>query len=803
MYYSRILPSTLILILLLALIPLPLVNTITGSANVIIIDSLPYTITSPGVYIIQENLSAIDGDGIRIESRNVLLVGNGHSITGGGNGTGIYIEDSYNVSISDLEIKGFDTGIYLNIIIAPLAWINKITIQDTRIGVFINGTNSWFEYGRINIDNVHIINATEYGIHCYNSHSLIARNLIVIGNGLSDTGIYIYESSGILLNNITIIGMGRDAIRTVRSNSIAVMHSTLKDNGASGLKLTWSNHVLIFNSIISENGEDGVRDYLSEYIEITANTITNNSARGINITGYYYEWGHGKGPGVSWIRYNNITGNTGDGVYIGPYSNGPYLEYNNIRENNGIGVYAEWPNWFYVRFNNIKGNQQGDAIDLGGTGVWENNYWGNYNGTGTYNFTSNYDPSPLPGPIPDYKITMLTSDSNRIVGSGNITLSIASSDVDYDYPTRVNIYWSGPPSFMETSFTWITVNPESAAKISSGEIVENFTDCVLISEGDTASGYIVYKLPWNLSIYGFNYSYIIAYTNGFVELSNHPEASFNPDSLPDSFAEEYTTEYGEEDIVRLGATTIFAFTAVTNVSDYFGVFNTGDAVIVSFSGEVIDTDWNTSGALSYQIIILRNNTIIVSIREQDIPENMLGTGHTGFYIKPLGLDISIEKRLEPYTSYKLDTRLHYIKSLNITLESQRQTNINITWNPPEFLRDTEIILWAEIEPGDLDINPLNNVIYTAPIRIEIPSQTIPNETTTQTSYTTQTATPSTTSDTSTTYHETYTETIPATNLSTTTELEQSENNYLKHIGIIGALILALLLIAYMYYNRRL
>ena len=798
MYYSRILPSLLILILLLALIPLSPVNTIIGSANVTIIDSLPYTITSPGIYIIQENLSTIYRDGIRIESRNVLLVGNGHSIAGGGTGTGIYIKDSYNVSISDLEIKGFDTGIYLNILIAPLAWIDKINIQDTRIGVFVNGTNSWFEYGRINLDNINIINATEYGIHCYSSHSLIVRNLTVMGNGLSATGIFIYESSGIVLSNVSVIGMDNDAIRAVRSNSIAVMHSTLKDSGASGLRLSRSNHVLIFDSLISENGEDGVTDYLSEYIEITGNTITNNSARGINITGYYYEWGHGRGPGISWIKYNNIIGNMGDGVYIGPYSNGPYLEYNNIRENHGIGVYAEWPNWFYVRFNNIKGNEQGDAIDQAGTGVWENNYWGNYNGTSTYNFTSNYDPSPLAGPIPDYKITVLTTDSNLIVGSGDITLSIAGSDIVYDSRTRVNIYWSEPPGFIETSFTWITVNPESATKVSSGEIVENFTDCVLLPEGDTTSGYIVYKLPWSLSIYGFNYSYIVAYTNGFLELSNHPEASFDPDSLPDGFAEEYTNEYGEEDIVRLGATTIFAFTAVTNVSDYFGVFNLGDTVVISFSGEVIDTDWNTSGTLSYQIILLRNGTIIVSIREQDIPENILGTGHTGFYLKPLGLETSIEKGLEPYTSYKINTRLYYIKSLNVTLQPQRQTNINIPWNTSEFHRDANIVIWAKIELANLDINPLNNVIYTAPIRIEIPSQAISNETTTQTSYPITTGTPSTTSS---TYHETHTETSPLTTQPTTTELEEPENNYWKHIVIVGVTVLALLLVAYMHYNR--
>jgi hypothetical protein len=85
------------------------------------ISSLPFTITSPGVYVLEKNLQANIGAGnaITINASNVVLDFRGHSITGMKENTsqftnGIFSNEQNNIVIRNGLIRFFYAGITLN-----------------------------------------------------------------------------------------------------------------------------------------------------------------------------------------------------------------------------------------------------------------------------------------------------------------------------------------------------------------------------------------------------------------------------------------------------------------------------------------------------------------------------------------------------------------------------------------------------------------------------------------------------------------------------------------------------------------
>jgi hypothetical protein len=115
-YLRRLLP--LCLLVLLALGAAPAIAEITNCTP---ITSLPFVISTPGVYCLTGDLSTsmTSGNAIDIQASSVTLDLNGHKLGGMGAGTGtqaygIYASDRKNITIRNGSIRGFFWGICLN-----------------------------------------------------------------------------------------------------------------------------------------------------------------------------------------------------------------------------------------------------------------------------------------------------------------------------------------------------------------------------------------------------------------------------------------------------------------------------------------------------------------------------------------------------------------------------------------------------------------------------------------------------------------------------------------------------------------
>jgi hypothetical protein len=80
------------------------------------INSVPYTISAPGSYILGAD-SQTAGAGIKIEADDVTLDLNGHSLYGGSDsvfpGTAIYSNDHRNITVKNGKIRDFEVGVGL------------------------------------------------------------------------------------------------------------------------------------------------------------------------------------------------------------------------------------------------------------------------------------------------------------------------------------------------------------------------------------------------------------------------------------------------------------------------------------------------------------------------------------------------------------------------------------------------------------------------------------------------------------------------------------------------------------------
>ena len=84
-----------------------------------VINSVPYTISAPGIYTVGSNLrySSSTGGAIVILNHNVILDLGGHYIfnaVGSNSSIGVYVQNAENVTIQNGTIAGFNYGVYFN-----------------------------------------------------------------------------------------------------------------------------------------------------------------------------------------------------------------------------------------------------------------------------------------------------------------------------------------------------------------------------------------------------------------------------------------------------------------------------------------------------------------------------------------------------------------------------------------------------------------------------------------------------------------------------------------------------------------
>jgi len=162
------------------------------TTNCTVIDALPYTITTPGVYCLiadffDVNLNA--GAAITIDSSDVVLDMNGHKVgNGAGNLTqasGIYALNRTHLTVRNGTLIGFLIGVNLKDNTGGYATVQSCIVEDMRA--------NFNKYQGINVEGK--MNVVR------NNHVLYTYGTTVFGANISAYGIRVVGHSPRVLNN--------------------------------------------------------------------------------------------------------------------------------------------------------------------------------------------------------------------------------------------------------------------------------------------------------------------------------------------------------------------------------------------------------------------------------------------------------------------------------------------------------------------------------------------------------------------------------------------------------------------------
>ena len=304
--------------------------------------SFPIVINQAGSYVLTDNLEVSDSDvdAIRIVVNNVTLDLNGHTIKGtsGGNGSGIWAENRYSITILNGRVWGFGS--------------NGISLSSTE------EDPSQKNAGHI-LKGVQSLNNIGTGITIYGS---AVSNCIANGNG--GDGIHAFYSS---LN-----------------------HCTTNKNASVGLDL-WNSTA--FNCTADWNSGVGV---LATGSTIDNMTSQGNTGGGINInssslTNCTVSVNYSVGITASYSTIDNMTsqGNIGDGISV----SSSFLSNCTAMANTGNGISA-----YYSRVeNNLVSSNQGYGIQIGSNHNFVIKNMGNTNTGGNISSFPSENYVPLTG----------------------------------------------------------------------------------------------------------------------------------------------------------------------------------------------------------------------------------------------------------------------------------------------------------------------------------------------------------------------------------------------------------------------
>jgi parallel beta-helix repeat protein len=203
------------------------------------VDGTIYPLTAPiqrdgNVYTLTGNINS-DVDGIVIEKNDTILNGAGYTLQGTNSpsSNGIYMSGSYNVTIKNMNIKAFESGILLD------------------------------AYSTYNNILGNILEGNDYGISCW----AYADNNNIKGNNMTANnlaGIWIVGSSYNIISQNIIAGNSQYGMSLEGSSNNTVFHNKFVDN---------TNQIHIYDSTNSwDNGYPSGGNYWSDYNGSDANS---------------------------------------------------------------------------------------------------------------------------------------------------------------------------------------------------------------------------------------------------------------------------------------------------------------------------------------------------------------------------------------------------------------------------------------------------------------------------------------------------------------------------------------------------
>ncbi|MCW4016454.1 MAG: right-handed parallel beta-helix repeat-containing protein [Candidatus Bathyarchaeota archaeon] len=330
----------------------------------------------------------IVGYTIAVERDSIVLDGNGYTLQGNGNSTGVFIKGRNNVTVQNMKISGFTRGIYLFSDVFMEATGNNMlyanNITNNQWGIYIqhstnnvirnnqlNNTGSIFvTYSPLSDDMPSFINDID------TSNTVNGKPIIYWINQHDKT---VPQDAGqvILVNctNITVQNLdlthNSHGVMLIYTNSSTVTQNSITNNEDNGVYVYKSSGNSITENTIEDNGDDGVHLWHSTDNTVTGNSLTANNQNGV----YLFSSSQNS------INTNDVKLNT-QGIYVYSSSMNNNITRNTIIENIEDGVTVSWSSKTTISENNIERNGNGIQIDessnniIIGNVVKENIGWG-------------------------------------------------------------------------------------------------------------------------------------------------------------------------------------------------------------------------------------------------------------------------------------------------------------------------------------------------------------------------------------------------------------------------------------------
>ena len=272
---------------------------------------------------------------IQIDSNNITLEGNRHTLTGNNTGSGVYLRSKGGVTIKNLNIKNFTSGIllyygYENTLINNLASLNyngiyinrggKNTLIDNTANSNYNGIYLLFGEEEVRGRNTLIKNTASSNYNGIVLGYIETRNML-LGNNASNNnnfGIYLAYSS----NNNTLLGNNASnnygGISLNYSSNNILNDNTVISNGNFGIRLGLSPDNIIYNNYFN-NANNAIDDGNNTWniTRIPGKNIIGGSWLGGNFwSDYAGKDTDGDGLGDTLLPYNSTGGIVNGGDYL-------------------------------------------------------------------------------------------------------------------------------------------------------------------------------------------------------------------------------------------------------------------------------------------------------------------------------------------------------------------------------------------------------------------------------------------------------------------------------------------------------